>query len=86
MQYYNILKYAIIYILYIYIYVLQDIEGTINSKINGTPKGVYMSISKLHSILVAENLIARNNLLLCCYGQVNKFATALIDYSIEMDK
>ena len=30
---------------------LNKYRGTITSKINGTPKGVYRSISKLHSIL-----------------------------------
>ena len=36
---------------------------TINSKINGTPssKGVYLPISKLHSILTVANLLAYNN-------------------------
>ena len=31
---------------------------TINSKINGTAKGVYLPISKLHSILAVSNLLA----------------------------
>ena len=30
----------------------------INSKINGTLKGVYLLISKLHSILAVANLLA----------------------------
>ena len=34
---------------------------TVNRKINGTPKGVYLSISKLHSILAVANLLAYNN-------------------------
>ena len=33
---------------------------TINSKLNGTPKG-YLLISKLHSILAVANLLAHNN-------------------------
>ena len=33
-----------------------------NSKINGTLKGVYLPISKLHSILAIANLLAHNNL------------------------
>ena len=33
----------------------------INSKINGTPNGVYLPISKLHSILPVTNLLAHNN-------------------------
>ena len=36
--------------------------GTIASKINGTPKGVYFPISKLHSILAVANLLTHNNL------------------------
>ena len=35
---------------------------TINSKINGTPKGVYLPISKIHSILAVTNLLAHNKL------------------------
>ena len=34
---------------------------TIASKINGTPKGVYLRNSKLHSILAVANLLAHNN-------------------------
>ena len=37
----------------------------INSKINGIPKGVYLFISKPHSILAVANLLALNNLWLC---------------------
>ena len=44
---------------------------TINSKTNGTPEGVYLTISKLHSILAVANLLAHNNLQLCFYGQEN---------------
>ena len=48
------------------------------SKINGTPKGVYLPISKLHSILAVPNLLAHNNVanhnLLCG----SKFAIAKI--------
>ena len=35
--------------------------GTIASKINVTPKGVYLPISKLRSILAVANLLAHNN-------------------------
>ena len=53
----------------------------INSKINGTPKGVYLPISKLHSILAVANLLAHNNLwqvktfvlgyhLFCCWKYI----------------
>ena len=44
----------------------------INSKINGTPKGDYLPISKLHSILAIANLLAHYNLWLCYYGLVQK--------------
>ena len=40
---------------------------TIASKINGTSKGVYLPISKLHSILAAANLLAHNNKSQICY-------------------
>ena len=42
------------YIYYIYIY-------AISSEINGTPEGVYLPISKLHSISAVTNLLAHNN-------------------------
>ena len=54
---------------------------TIYSKINGTHKGVYLPISKLHSILAVENLLAR----IITYGYVI-FATAKIECSFEMGK
>ena len=47
----------------------------INSKINGTPKGVYLSISKPYSILTISNLLAHYNKLLCA----SRFATAKIE-------
>ena len=46
---------------------------TINSKVNDTLKGVYLPISKLHSILAVANLLGHNNIWLCYYGQVNTF-------------
>ena len=42
-----------------------------NSKINGTPKGVYLPFSKLQSILTVANLLAHNNIWLSCYVQAN---------------
>ena len=45
--------------------------GTVNNKINGTTKDVYLPISKIHSILAVANLLAYNNLWLCYYVQVN---------------
>ena len=49
----------------------QFLQCTIASKINSTPKGVYLPISKLHSILAVVNLLAHNNITINCYGQVN---------------
>ena len=46
--------------------------GTIASKINVTPKGVYLPISKLHSILAVANSLAHNNKSQICYcGQIS---------------
>ena len=59
--------------------------STVNSKINGTSEGVYLPISKLHSISAVANLLAHNNMtisLLCA----SKFATAEIECSFEMGK
>ena len=36
-------------------------RGTNASKINDTPKGVHLPISKIHSILAVANLLAHNN-------------------------
>ena len=47
---------------------------TINSKINGIPKVVYLPISKLHSILAVANLLALNNVTIYYYGQVNSLS------------
>ena len=35
------------------------------------PKGVYLPISKLHSILAVANLLAHNNITISYYVQVN---------------
>ena len=48
--------------LYKCLLILLLIECTINSKINGTLKGVYLPILKLHSILAVANLLAHNNI------------------------
>ena len=42
-------------------------RGTLTSKINATPKGVYLPLSKLHSILAVANLLAHNNKSQICY-------------------
>ena len=44
---------------------------TINSKINGTTKSVYLPISKLHLILAVANSLANNNITISYYVQVN---------------
>ena len=46
------------------------VSCTINSIINGTPKGVYLRDSKLHSIFAVAYLPVHNTLLLCYYVQV----------------
>ena len=51
---------------------------TITSKINGTPKGVYLPISKLRSILAVANLLAHNNKSQICYcGQISLQSAAV---------
>ena len=51
---------------------------TIGSRINGTPKGVYLPISKLHSILAVANLLAHNNKSQICYcGQISLQSAAV---------
>ena len=51
---------------------------TIASKINVTPKGVHLTISKLHSILVVANLLAHNNKSKICYcGQISLQSAAV---------
>ena len=48
------------------------------SKINVTPKGVYLPISKLHSILAVVNLLAHNNKSEICYcGQISSKSGAV---------
>ena len=51
---------------------------TIASKINVTPKGDYLPISKLHSILAVANLLAHNNKSQICYcGQISLQSAAV---------
>ena len=51
---------------------------TVASKINGTPKGVCLPISKLHSILAVANLLANNNKSqICYYGQISLQSAAV---------
>ena len=52
--------------------------NTIASKINVTPKGDYLPISKLHSILAVANLLAHNNKSQICYcGQISLQSAAV---------
>ena len=42
------------------------------------PKGVYLCISKLHSILTVANLLAHNNTIQICYcGQISLQSAAV---------
>ena len=51
---------------------------TIASKTNVTPKGVYLPISKLHSISPVVNLLAHNNKSQICYcGQISVQSAAV---------
>ena len=59
----------------------MHIYCTITSKINVTPKGVYLPISKLHSMLAVANLLAHNNISQICYcGQIS-FVSAAVNCS-----
>ena len=52
--------------------------SAIASKINVTPKGVHLPISKLHSILAVVNLLAHNNKSQICYcGQISLQSAAV---------
>ena len=53
-------------------------KRTIASKIDITPKGVYLAISKLHLILAVANLLAHNNISQICYcGQISLQSAAV---------
>ena len=58
-------------------FVPSRLEGTINSKINGTSKCFYLPISNLHSILAVSNLLAHNNITITYYVQVNSLRLKL---------
>ena len=63
----------------------QVVHGlcTIASKRFATPKVVYLSISKLHSILAVANLLALNNISQICYcGQIS-LQRAAVDCSFS---
>ena len=61
-------------------------QCTINSKINGTPKGVYLPILKLQPVLAVANFHAHNNLWLAMLLWASKFATAKIKRIFGMGK
>ena len=49
----------------------------IASKINDTPEGVHLPISKLHSNLAVVNLFAHNNISQICHcGQISQKSAA----------
>ena len=51
-------------------------------QINVTPNGVYLPISKLHSILAVANLLAHNNKSQICYcGQIS-LECAAVNYNL----
>ena len=51
---------------------------TIASKINVTPKDVFLPFSKLHLILAVANLLAHNNISQICYcGQISLQSAAV---------
>ena len=52
------------------------------SKINVTPKGAYLPLSKLHSILAEANLLAHNNvsqIYHCGFFFLNSFCTLYLN-------
>ena len=54
------------------------ILGTIGSKINVTPKNIYLPTSKLHSSSAVANLLAHNNKSQICYcGQISLQSAAV---------
>ena len=53
----------------------------IASKINFTPKGVYLPVSKLHSILAVSNLLAHNNISRICYCRQISLQRAAVNCS-----
>ena len=55
-----------------------EFYSTFTSKINVTPKGVCLPISKLHSISAVANLLAHNNMSQICYGgQISLLSAAV---------
>ena len=53
------------------------------SKITGTPKGIHLPISKLHSILAEANLLAHNNKSQICYCDQISFQSAAVNCSFS---
>ena len=58
--------------------------GTVASKINVTPKGVYLPISKLHSILAVANLLAHNNKSQICYCSQISLQSAAVNCNFSL--
>ena len=47
--------------------------------INGTPKSVYLTISKLHSILTVPNLLGHSNISQICYHSQISLRSAAVN-------
>ena len=54
-----------------------------DSKINVTPKGIYLPILKLHSILAVANLLAHNNKSQICYCVQISLQSAAVNSSFS---
>ena len=56
----------------------ETVDMQFSSKINVTPKGVNLPISKLHSILAVVNLLVHNNKSqICYYGKISLQSAAV---------
>ena len=67
---YMFLAYCFMSVAYFYL----KFPCTINSKINYTPEGVYLPISKLHLISSVANLLAHNNFWYVIMSVASKWA------------
>ena len=58
-------------------------EYSIASKINVTPKGVYLLVSKQHSTLAIANMLAHNNISQICYCGQSLLLSAAVNCSFS---
>ena len=65
------------------LYFIDRDRGTTASKINVSPKGVYLPISKLDSILPVANLLAHNNISQICYCDQISLQSAEVNCSFS---